>query len=900
MSISHPPGKRTMRVLCLHGGRQTAEIFRKRMHRLTPADTMQAVDFVYIDGPHSVHSLDEKLESTGHFKSEPTNKDSDVQPEGDKDSSHLRTWYTHMRNASHTSDFVVDSTSILQTLSNIKQVWNQFGPFSGLLGFSAGATIIPFIAKDPIRFPGLYFVIMASGADIDLYPIVGHGQKAVLSHSDIPWYIQSLHLVGDTDDLVVPSRSLQLAEAFHDPRIYRHTLGHCVPLRRIDRDEFTSFFKRQVELWNDGPLVEALIEEFEVLEAIFGDDFSSTTISQEFQGNCAANDLQFINCRCRLGSVAEDGDFDIGRLLDVRFTIGPHYPNQRPFSRIQFHTENDPEIDGKVIEKTTVPKELASAILEGMHQAVLDHGSEPMLFDMVQAANVVISASTWTTTDLYPSQPCIKTKEDVSSEDLLVRNSENADADSGDYSIERPPTPIDVDIAILRGSAANTDSVSKGSRGVWRFILGLVGKPSAGKSTFFNGATVSSNAKVASHPFTTIKPNVGLGWWHSPPDDRHIPLLIKDVAGLVPGASVGKGKGNQFLNDLLEADALIHVVDCSGRTDKEGNITNYEKTKGKERDTPNIAHDPLEDVVWVRAELHAWIFTNVKRKWEAIKSNPKKLPGMFSGYHASKWLVQEALSIGKMDCTISSAEASELWTDDVLNRTVSVFLDLRFPICLACNKMDVPGAEDIYNRIVQKHPNAVPVCAAAEVQLQLLKTKGKIEYTPGKTEFRATQGVILTSKEEIICANARLILSRFQNTGVLATLSKAVATRPPVMCFPVDDLDTFSPLLHQGRQSYQYPVDSICLRPGSTIDDVFNILCRKNEGSIVRTQDCGLQDIAGTILGGEFVRAEGCRLDGSGRRLLQRTQVVNESCAVLRIMATKKSRWQKARKSKHV
>ena len=93
---------------------------------------------------------------------------------------------------------------------------------------------------------------------------------------------------------------------------------------------------------------------------------------------------------------------------------------------------------------------------------------------------------------------------------------------------------------------------------------------------------------IADYAFTTIKPNLGVAYATSECAEvglkvkckprnstcvngiRHIPTNLIDVAGLVPGAHLGKGRGNQFLNDLVNADVLIQVVDVSGRTDVEG------------------------------------------------------------------------------------------------------------------------------------------------------------------------------------------------------------------------------------------------------------------------------------------------------------------------------------------
>ena len=114
-------------------------------------------------------------------------------------------------------------------------------------------------------------------------------------------------------------------------------------------------------------------------------------------------------------------------------------------------------------------------------------------------------------------------------------------------------------------------------------LIGLVGRPSSGKSTFFKAATLM-DVLIAPYPFATIKPNHGMGFVKIPdlapefgkvanPREgfvrpsvdgkqgywRFVPFDLMDVAGLVEGASEGKGLGNEFLNDLAGADAFIHL-----------------------------------------------------------------------------------------------------------------------------------------------------------------------------------------------------------------------------------------------------------------------------------------------------------------------------------------------------
>jgi GTP-binding conserved hypothetical protein TIGR00650 len=120
-------------------------------------------------------------------------------------------------------------------------------------------------------------------------------------------------------------------------------------------------------------------------------------------------------------------------------------------------------------------------------------------------------------------------------------------------------------------------------------IIGVVGKTNVGKSTLFAALTMIP-VKIADHPFTTIEPNVGVAYLRKKcvhvelglpgcnprsgfctRGDRFIPVKVVDVAGLIPGASQGRGLGNKFMDDLRQADVLIHVVDASGSTDLEGN-----------------------------------------------------------------------------------------------------------------------------------------------------------------------------------------------------------------------------------------------------------------------------------------------------------------------------------------
>ena len=254
--------------------------------------------------------------------------------------------------------------------------------------------------------------------------------------------------------------------------------------------------------------------------------------------------------------------------------------------------------------------------------------------------------------------------------------------------------------------------------GRWNFTVGLVGKPSAGKSSFFNAATEAAEgaaraARVAPHPFTTIEPNLGAAFApatcpcalvgldracdpsHGAEDVdgthcRRIPILVKDVAGLVPGAHAGRGRGNAFLNDLCDADVLVHVVDASGRSDREG-----VDHSGGDADAANGANggafDPGDDVQWVREELHHWIFGNAC-KWSSVRRKPERFRELFTGYHCARTAADEAMSrAGVLDPKALTRETVHGWTEADLHLIVAHFLRVRFPVLLALNKTDLPG-----------------------------------------------------------------------------------------------------------------------------------------------------------------------------------------------------------------
>lgn len=150
------------------------------------------------------------------------------------------------------------------------------------------------------------------------------------------------------------------------------------------------------------------------------------------------------------------------------------------------------------------------------------------------------------------------------------------------------------------------------------FSCGIVGLPNVGKSTLFNALTQTMAAQAANFPFCTIEPNVGRV---AVPDNRLEALanIVKpqkivptqldfvDIAGLVAGASKGEGLGNQFLANIRECDAVVHVVRCF-----EGEVTHV---------AGNV--DPLRDIAVIETELMLADLASVEKRIAAIEKKAK-------------------------------------------------------------------------------------------------------------------------------------------------------------------------------------------------------------------------------------------------------------------------------------
>ena len=323
--------------------------------------------------------------------------------------------------------------------------------------------------------------------------------------------------------------------------------------------------------------------------------------------------------------------------------------------------------------------------------------------------------------------------------------------------------------------------------------IGLIGKANVGKSTFFSAAT-ETIVQSGNFPFTTIEPNVGVTYVKTDcacknlkthcgnnlclEGTRFVAIKLIDVAGLVPGAHEGKGLGNQFLTDAMQADALVHVVDISGSTDIQGQPVSIG------------THDPMEDIKFVEEEFDLWFKQIFDREWpKLIKEIEQKrtkvsdgLAHRFTGIGINESYIDQVLN--KM--SLKSKNLKE-WSElDIMNFLKSL-RKISKPMLIASNKADLCEDLDIIKKISE---NFTTIACSAETELLLKKaTKaGLIDYVSGNMSFNGKEDANLSNEQNNALHLAKNVLTKLGVTGVQKILNSIVFdVLKMVVVFPVED-----------------------------------------------------------------------------------------------------------------
>ena len=371
--------------------------------------------------------------------------------------------------------------------------------------------------------------------------------------------------------------------------------------------------------------------------------------------------------------------------------------------------------------------------------------------------------------------------------------------------------------------------------------IGLVGKPNAGKSTFFTAAT-SATAQIGDYPFTTIDKNVGIAYVRKPcpskelgldpnPNNslsvdgiRFIPIEVIDVAGLVPGAHEGKGMGNKFLDDLRQADVLIQIVDCSGTTNLEGNTVE--------------GADPLNEVKFLEDELHHWIGEIIVRNWSrsarAVESG-EKIENFLSERLAGLKFTREQVILSLRKAKISKPVMH--WGSEEGLVLAGYLQEIGKPIVIAANKADISSKDNI-----EKLDKASAIITSADYELALKNATnaGLITYNSGDSDFRLNDEGQLNDGQKKALETIRQFLKKNGSTGVQDCIETAVLEKLDLIAvYPVEDETHFTD--SQGRvlpDAYLVPRES-------TAHDLAYKVHTDIGDSFIRAIDCRSKRIIG-------------------------------------------------------
>jgi len=343
--------------------------------------------------------------------------------------------------------------------------------------------------------------------------------------------------------------------------------------------------------------------------------------------------------------------------------------------------------------------------------------------------------------------------------------------------------------------------------------LALAGKPNCGKSTFFKAATMA-NVEIANYPFTTINPNFGVGYVrtkcpchdlhitckHCVDGNRFVAVNLIDVAGLVPDAHKGKGLGNQFLDNLRQADAILHMIDASGGTDSEGNPVGVGN------------HDPEEDVKFLIYEMTMWVHGILDKHWTRISRQSQGkgsaielgIAETFTGLGITMEDVRDIELALKIDLIHASI-------DDLIPLCAEI-VKISKPMLVIGNKVD-ETPEVLRTKLAAA--KVAFVSAASELALRNAAGAQLIQYLPGDAEFKIANEGTLSAPQKAGLAKIAALMKQNNGTGVQQAINRAVyELLDMIVVYPVEDETHFC-----NKQGDVLP-DAFLMKKGSTPHDL--------------------------------------------------------------------------------
>jgi ribosome-binding ATPase len=356
--------------------------------------------------------------------------------------------------------------------------------------------------------------------------------------------------------------------------------------------------------------------------------------------------------------------------------------------------------------------------------------------------------------------------------------------------------------------------------------IGIIGKTNAGKTTLFNSMTLLAG-EVSNYPFTTKSPETGVasvvtlcvhkefGVQDNPANSkcengwRFIPIEMTDLPGLIKGAWMGKGLGNQFLSVAAQSDALLHVVDASGSVDKDGKISE-----------PGTG-DPMADFADVELELVLWytkLFTQNLPKISKLSKTPGYgVPTAVEEVMHGIGVRKEHVILAMKDAMLEE-KAFDSWNEKEIQNFCWSLREYSKPTLLIANKMDLPFAAENFKKIREKYKGliVVPTSGEAELTLRRAEAKGLIKYIPGEERFEILRPQDLNDAQKSALAYIRRkVFGEYLRTGVQFALNSVIfKLLKENAVYPVHDPQKLS------DKNGRILPDVYLLPSGSTVEDL--------------------------------------------------------------------------------
>jgi hypothetical protein len=321
-------------------------------------------------------------------------------------------------------------------------------------------------------------------------------------------------------------------------------------------------------------------------------------------------------------------------------------------------------------------------------------------------------------------------------------------------------------------------------------------------------------AEIANYPFTTINANFGVAYYRTTcpcrslglqcgncaDGVRYVPVNLIDVAGLVPDAHKGRGLGNQFLDNLRQANAILHIVDASGATDSEGNPVE------------TGSHDPMEDIAFLEFEMTMWVYGILDRHWARLHRQAQ-----VKGFSLHRGVADALTGLGITPEDVRDAESAAgidlaHADQDGLVRFCGEITRISKPMLTIGNKVDqAPGT---LVETLQKS-GLIFASAAGELALRNAAAAQLIRYMPGDPEFTLVKPDGLNPAQRAGLEKIHDIMKQFGGTGVQQAINHAVSgLLRMIVVYPVEDEHKFSD--SRGRLL----PDAFLMKKGSTPRDL--------------------------------------------------------------------------------